>query len=218
MEQTDRQTDKSTRFAFTAFEGQWYLFERISDYATTVAEWGWQTELTKEGRPHFQGFIRMKRQFRLSGVRKLFPGVHVEIARDWNKLRNYCRKVESAVDGTRVHVVNNFENWSMERTLVELSYHVHDALVLALEKKLTGAAYDKFIFWYCVKEILRDEPARCSQLAIPVVERMFNNTRHLWEGEETRALVLQPAQAPGVPAEETAASSSVTELKPNELV
>lgn len=101
MDRQDRQTDKTTRWAFTAYQDQWDLFKTMPE---CVAEWGWQTEKCPDTeRLHYQGYIRTKRQVRFSQMKKDFPGVHIEAAKNWQALLNYCKKSDSAVSGTQVH-------------------------------------------------------------------------------------------------------------------
>jgi len=115
----DRQTDKTTRWAFTAYENQWNLFETMNEL---VAEWGWQTEKCPETeRLHYQGFIRTKRQVRLSQLIKIFPGVHLEQARNWDALMAYCSKSESAVAGTQVFQSNPSRAMTMAQALDRLA-------------------------------------------------------------------------------------------------
>lgn len=121
MAQTDRQTDKSTRWAFTAYEAQWGLF---NDMPPSIAEWGWQKEVCPEtGREHYQGYLRTKQQVRLKSLVKDLPGVHFEIARNWSALTNYCRKDETAVSGTQVHQTSG-----NMRTIYSLAKEVAAAL------------------------------------------------------------------------------------------
>jgi len=106
-------TEKTTRWAFTAYEQQWKLFEKMPP---GIGEWGWQVEKCPDtGRLHYQGFIRTVGQHRFKGKRpadsllKIFPGVHIEPASDWVKLINYCKKKESRVEGQQpVHEVSTF--------------------------------------------------------------------------------------------------------------
>lgn len=101
MSKTDRQTDKSTRWAFTAYEDQWHLFKE-GHIPISVAEWGWNHEQCPEtNRKHYQGYVRTKQQVRFSAIQKIFPGVHLEVARDWNKLKQYCAKGETRIEGTQ---------------------------------------------------------------------------------------------------------------------
>jgi len=99
-------TDKSTRWAFTAYEDQFRLFDGGPPPA--VAEWGWNTEICpKSNRIHRQGYLLLRTQHRFAAVRKMFPGVHVEIAKDWNKLKEYCKKLDTRAPGTEPVVVFN---------------------------------------------------------------------------------------------------------------
>lgn len=91
-------SDKSSRWAFTAYEDQYALFENMPP---GVAEWGWNAEICPEtNRNHRQGFLRLQQQQRFAWLRKVFPGVHLEIAKDWNKLINYCKKEDTRAPGT----------------------------------------------------------------------------------------------------------------------
>jgi len=105
--QTDRQTDKSSRWQFTAYEDQWALFEKIPP---GIAEWGWQKETCpKTQKLHYQGYLRTTVQVRFSALKKILPGVHLEVAKNWEALLNYCKKIETRVEGgAHVHVVNSY--------------------------------------------------------------------------------------------------------------
>jgi len=96
--QTDRQTDKSSRWQFTAYEEQWSLFTSMPP---GIAEWGWNTEICpKTNRKHYQGYLRLSQQQRFAWLRKLIPGVHIEVAQNWDALVNYCKKEETRAPGT----------------------------------------------------------------------------------------------------------------------
>lgn len=104
MDKTDRQTDKSTRWQFTAYQDQWDLFKEIPDI---VAEWMWQTETCPNtGKLHYQGCIRTKSQQRHKAMRCILPGVHIEVARNWEALVLYCKKEDTRVEGSFVKEVN----------------------------------------------------------------------------------------------------------------
>ena len=99
---------KSTRWAFTAYEGQWNLFKT---FPAGVVEWGWQEELCPDtDRRHYQGYLRLAQQQRLAWLRNVLPGVHFGIAISWPALVNYCKKSETAVPGTQVHQTNTVVN------------------------------------------------------------------------------------------------------------
>lgn len=104
---TDRQTDKSSRWQFTAYEDQWALFVSMPP---GIAEWGWQKEqCPKTQKLHYQGYLRTPAQVRFSALKKILPGVHLEVAKNWQALVAYCAKIETRVEGeAAVHVVNTY--------------------------------------------------------------------------------------------------------------
>lgn len=140
MAQTDRQTDKTTRWSMTVYEDQWPLLEKMP---IDIAEWGWQDEKCPDtGRLHKQGFFRTFRQFRFKGygptckpaptLCDLLPGIHIENAMDWNKLLNYCKKPETRVEGG--------EQVRRENTNVPIA--MGDALTMLAEYAWTSAEID----------------------------------------------------------------------------
>jgi len=103
MAQTDRQT-KSSRWAFTAYQDQWSLFETMPP---GIAEWGWQREICPEtNREHYQGYLRLTQQQRFAWLAKVLPAVHIEVAKNWPALIAYCKKEDSAVPGSQVFQQN----------------------------------------------------------------------------------------------------------------
>jgi len=107
--QTDRQS-KSTRWAFTAYESQWPLFDDQSRRNHPgIADIGWNPEICPEtNRKHYQGYILLRQTQRLSWLLKIFPAVHMEIARNWLALIAYCKKEDTRIPGTTpVHHTNS---------------------------------------------------------------------------------------------------------------
>jgi len=104
---TDRQTDKSSRWQFTAYQDQWDLFKQMPP---GIAEWGWQQEqCPKTQKLHYQGYLRTPSQVRFSALKKILPGVHIEVAKNWQALLNYCQKLDTRVEGEApVHVINTY--------------------------------------------------------------------------------------------------------------
>lgn len=95
MAKTDRQTDKTSRWQFTAFEEQYPIVDTFST-SSNVAEFGFQQEVCPETkRIHRQGYLRTKVQVRFSALRREFPGIHFEAAKNWEALINYCKKEET---------------------------------------------------------------------------------------------------------------------------
>lgn len=188
MAQTDRQTDKTTRWAFTAYEDQWSLFEDIKKYPD-IAEWGWQTEECPETkRKHYQGYLRTTRQFRLSGIVKMLPRVHVEPARNWSALLSYCRKVDTAVEGTQVRQNNPTEYWSMDRCLLEVAKHLDGFEPTIDMKDIYESQY-----WYAVRAILTKEPFRVSSYAQPMMYKLWRNTSEVWKTMAAHSITEQPS-------------------------
>jgi len=165
-----------------------------------VKEWGWQTEICPDtGRQHYQGYILATSQVRLSHWVKHLKGVHVEIARNWNALLSYCKKTETAVEGTQVVVTNEQQYWTMERSFCELaSYwskfseqYEHERRKSDTTETATRRMASKG-YWYCVKQVVAKEPFRLSIFAQPQMEKTFVNTYELYLDPMFRALVLQP--------------------------
>ena len=95
MSNLDRQTDKSTRWQFTMFEPQYPILD-VMKSSDLIAEWGCQDEICPDTqRKHKQGFFRTVRQVRFNALKIAFPGIHIETAKNWNALVNYCKKKET---------------------------------------------------------------------------------------------------------------------------
>lgn len=104
-------TDKSTRWAFTAYEGQYSIIESVAKEGhQLVAEIGWQDEICpKTQKKHRQGYCRTVRQVRFAQIKEvLSSGIHIEVAKNWEALVNYCKKVESR-DASGSQVAVRFE-------------------------------------------------------------------------------------------------------------
>jgi len=98
-------TDKSSRWAFTAYEQQYGFFKTMPP---GVHKWGWNVEVCPNTqREHYQGFMQLKQQQRFSWMRKQFPGLHVEIPRNWEALQQYCQKEDTRKEGTSPTLVVN---------------------------------------------------------------------------------------------------------------
>lgn len=99
---------RSSRWSFTAFEAQWPLFANMPP---VVKDAGWQIEVAPEtGKRHYQGYLLTSSTQRFAAMRKLFPGVHLEVAKNWQALVAYCKKKETAVPGSQVEYHSTFMN------------------------------------------------------------------------------------------------------------
>lgn len=181
MVETDRQTDKTTRWAFTAYEDQWSLFTVMPDL---IAEWGWQTEICPDTqRPHYQGYLRTKRQVRFSQIKTILPGVHIEQARDWNKLLNYCKKSDSAVAGSQIHASNPSKAMTMAQALVRIANnlpYLHIDFFNCDDPESAVENRNKNEFWSSVNEILKEDPDAVGLYTQPQYLRAWMNTRDVW--------------------------------------
>lgn len=89
--------DKSTRWAFTAYEGQYAILDAIRECGNElIAEIGWQDEICPETQNHHrQGYVRTVRQVRFAQLSTILKGIHLEKAKNWEALINYCKKTET---------------------------------------------------------------------------------------------------------------------------
>lgn len=97
---------KSTRWSFTAYEGQYPCLDSIAkDGHELIAEIGWQDEVCPDTqRKHRQGYVRTVRQVMRKQLSGVLRDTHLEIAKNWQALINYCRKAESRdLSGSQVH-------------------------------------------------------------------------------------------------------------------
>lgn len=192
--QTDRQmTDKATYWSITAYNDEIEVLENTTSYPPWVAKvYGGREECPKTGTIHFQGCVQAKAQVRFSQVKKWLPTAHIEAARSELALQKYAMKESTAV-GEKVVRKDTREWWPMERSLVELAQACD---VLGLDKDYYREVMDdpKSSYWNAVKVIIRKQPWRITQFANPALEKAWVNTYRVWLGEETRAIVLQPAE------------------------
>ena len=100
---------RSSRWAFTAFEAQWPQF--AGQLPPVVKDAGWQIEIAPDTqKKHYQGYLLLNSTQRFAAMKKLFPGVHLEVARNWEALVAYCNKRDTAVPDTQVVYHSTFMN------------------------------------------------------------------------------------------------------------
>lgn len=182
----DSQTDgKSSRWAFTAYEGQYHLFATVMP--EVIAEIGWQTEICPTtGNNHYQGFIRTSRQVRFAQLKKIFPGVNLGVARNWDALLNYCRKSETAVPGTQVHIRNETDHVPPAMTMPQaLTYFAANYPYEASPdySELTGqrlADYKESMFWKTVNNCLANDRKLIGLYHQPQYIRCWKHTASQW--------------------------------------
>lgn len=194
-----QKTDKTTRWAFTAYENQWHLFEVMND---KIAQWGWQIEVCpKTQNKHYQGYMRTKTQQRHKAMKEMFPGVHLESARNWIALLKYCEKPETAVEGTQVRQTNPSQTMTMAQALTKLALHIpFKRAVNWLESTNPIKENEEQIkheFWTAVREILRGDPNSVGLWTQPQYFRAWQHTREVWID-----LAIQEAEIGVLPLEE----------------
>lgn len=191
--QTDRRQlpssprqEKTSRWAFTAFEGQYNLFKVMPPL---VAEWGWQTEICPEtNREHYQGYMRTTRQVRFAQISKIFPQVHIEPARNWDALLNYCAKAETAIEGTQQHQTQRTQTMTMAQALTRLAmeylfeprpdfFEIHKDALKAIR---AHEQWDKLQFWSMVKNVLEQDRNLIGLYSQPQYMRCWENTSAIW--------------------------------------
>jgi len=193
-------TVKSTRFAFTAYEGEWpyFLSQPPNDL---IAEWGWQEEVCPDsGRHHLQGFLRTKRQTRMSTLIKIYKGVHLEVARNWAACKNYSYKAKSAVPGTQKYWISEQKALTMKDTLLMIASNSMRLQIVGrcsriFQEDETGKIKpptkqelkQEIIeeYWAAVNEILMDQPDLIGLLSQPQYQRAWENTRQVWIDRQT---------------------------------
>lgn len=170
---------KTTRWAFTAYEGQWELFKTPPPI---VAEWGWQTEICPETqRPHYQGYIRTSRQVRFSQIHEHLHGVHLNAARNWIKLLQYCKKKDTAVPGTQVHQVFQPEFQTMAEVLIKVAKNrPRDLDFSKCESVKEFKEMFALEFEQSVATILKVEENLVGLLSQPQYERAYTKWRSVW--------------------------------------
>jgi len=129
---------RTSKWAFTAFEPQWPLFENMPPI---VADAGWQIEVAPEtGKRHYQGYIQTLSTQRFAAMKKAFPGVHLEVAKNWKALIAYCNKKDTAVPGSQVvykndnKFMNKFQFMEYLMKEVSLNHDWKDMMIDEIER------------------------------------------------------------------------------------
>lgn len=210
------ETTKATRWAFTAYEQQWHLFQ---NRPPIIAEWGWQEEVCPDtGRHHYQGYIRTDRQVRMSQLIKLLPGVHLEIARNWQATVQYCKKSETAIDGTRHHETNGIASLSMAQALIRVARARPRDINLDFDtledyKKAYALEYDR-----ATTTLLREDRNLVGLYSQPQYERAYIKWRKVWvefaEAEQDEKTDRQTDNSPEPEVEEDTPAEKGLRLLP----
>ncbi len=81
----------------------------------------WQIEEGEKKTPHIQGVIQMKNQVTFETMqKKLPPGTHIEICRNFNASKHYCQKEDGRIRGPfKYPVVKRLTEKEMSKTVRE---------------------------------------------------------------------------------------------------
>ena len=175
MSQADRQTDKSTNWAVTAFGNDITLLEDVKSYPSYVKKvFGGRENCPDTGKEHFQGHLQLHTQQRLSAIKKWLPTAHLEIARNFKASVAYAMKSDTA-SGSKNEVIN-------PRPFIDNQ----TALMMLARTKLTedeqddDGVVDRW-FWPRVRKILMTEPHLCGLYGKPDIYRLWKHTASVWE-------------------------------------
>lgn len=180
---TDRQTDKSTNWAVTAFGNDIALLEDVKSYPSYVKKvYGGRELCPESGREHFQGHLQLSTQQRLSAIKKWLPTAHLEIARNFKASVAYAMKADTA-SGEKNEVINPKPFIDNETALMMLArVEVPDDIEWQTDKS----------FWFRVKAILRQDTHLCGLFAKPDIYRLWKHTWEVWiEKSAEEPIVLQ---------------------------
>lgn len=184
---TDRQTDKSTNWAVTAFGNDITLLEDVNSYPSYVKKvFGGRETCPDSGRLHFQGHIQLHTQQRLSAIKKWLPTAHLEIARNFKASIAYSMKSDTA-SGEKNEVPN-------PKPFIDNQ----TALMMLARTDLSGTELSETDipdhgFWPRVRCILLTQPHLCGLFGKPDLYRLWKHTWAVWEHHvsEEGTIVLQ---------------------------
>ena len=175
MSQTDRQTDKSTNWAVTAFGNDITLLEDVKSYPSYVKKvFGGKEMCPDTGKEHFQGHLQLHTQQRLSAIKKWLPTAHLEIARNFKASIAYSMKSDTAT-GPKNEVVNPRPFIDNQSALMML------ARIKLTESDLDDEGIPDHWFWPRVRKILMLEPHLCGLFGKPDIYRLWKHTASVWE-------------------------------------
>lgn len=173
--------DRSQKWGFTAYEGQWPLFDVMPDLVR-VCEW--QTEECPETkRLHRQGFFTTTRQVRFEQAKKLYPGIHLLIPDNWTAWVQYCRKERTRV-GPTVRQENTSKAMTMADALTRLASYT---LPYGFDKP-----YDpESEYWRAVNDILSIDPNTVGLYTQPQYLRAWNHTAEIWKTNSAESVAAE---------------------------
>lgn len=92
-----------------------------------VREMWYQTEIGEKGTRHIQMCLNTTQQ-RFSAIKGWLPTAHIELARNKDALKNYCKKSETSVTGSFIHWPDSQTNDIIEFEASDTAPELHDIL------------------------------------------------------------------------------------------
>lgn len=216
---TDRQTDKTTQWAFTAYEQHYDMIDSIINNIKTDINFRkieYQDEICPDtGRKHRQGLIITFRQHRYAGktqppgvmprpkpnnsLLKLLPGVHIEPAWDWHKLVAYCKKQSTRdLSGGAVTAKSEWKLIQLHDLLTEYG-RIYIELTAPKDCPWCELPEHKCLcirqkpdaesYWVIANLYLRRHPEMCHLVPQPNTVALWKNSRDVWVD---RAISITP--------------------------
>lgn len=183
MSQTDRQTDKATHWAVTAYNSDMDILDDHTKYPVFVKKvYGGRETCPATGRIHFQGHIVCRVQQRLSALKKWLPTAHLEVARNFQASITYAMKADTAA-GDKTEKTNATPFVDNQTALKML------AKIELTDKEVVEGDVEDHCFWPRVRKILMTQPHLCGLFAKPDIYRLWKHTWSVWEfhvSEEAR--------------------------------
>jgi len=187
----DRQTDKATNWAVTAYGEDILRLEDASGYPAYVKKvHGGREVCPTTNREHFQGHIQCAAQQRLSALKKWLPTAHLEVARNVQASIQYSLKSDTA-SGEKKTVTNPTpfvtNRMAMEKLVAKCSQLCACTYLNTPPQRPDGSLWmvechidDKEDYWHRVRAILLDEPDLCGMYAKPDLYRLWCHTKSVW--------------------------------------
>lgn len=188
--------NKNTRYQFTAYEGQYSIVDAVAQDKSFIKILEYQEEICPHtGRKHRQGCLQTQQPVRMSKVRSMIPGVHIEVALNWNALLAYCKKSASRdPSGNSVAIDNtSFSPKKVANFLDDIADYIWeeyetDQLCPASDREYeepthpTRCAQEsvKAEYWRAVSYIVMTNPEAIGILAQPLPQNAWKNTRLVW--------------------------------------
>lgn len=191
--QTDTKT-KGTWWSITAFSDVDIDQLNGNEYPEWVSKvYGGMESCGETGRLHFQGAIQARQQVRFSAVKNWLGTAHIELARNKDALRKYAMKEETAV-GDKKETSNATPYFRAHELLRKIALKRRQADRQTEESfyVINTKCPAKAAYWWCVKQVLKDDVTLVSAYMNPALEKAWIGTHEFWVHEDAAdPLVLQ---------------------------